>query len=98
MKLNMKNKLVLIRADRSGVHIGYLVYQEGREVHLSRARRIWSWKGALSVHEIANKGIDLKYSKISCETEEIILPTMIETHLVTKESNINELYKKIILA
>lgn len=81
---------VLIRADKAGVHFGTLeeISESGRRVRLSNARRLWSWEGALSLSEVAGKGVDLPKSKITVPVEEIILPTAIETILISKQSNL----------
>ena len=50
------NKKVIIRGDRSGVEFGTLVAQNGREVTLHNARRIWYWDGAASLSQLANDG------------------------------------------
>jgi len=86
-----KNELVLIRANSAGVHFGTLVSQKGQQVHLKNARRIWNWTGALSLSEIAAKGLNISNSKISAPVEEIILPTAIEVIKVSKNSNLNEI-------
>lgn len=49
-------KKVIIRGDRSGVEFGTLVAQEGREVTLENARRIWGWSGAASLSQLAKDG------------------------------------------
>jgi hypothetical protein len=42
------------------VHFGVLEEWDGNKmVRLSNARRLWSWSGALSLSEIAMKGIDI---------------------------------------
>lgn len=69
---------VLVRTHSAGVHFGTLEERNGQEVRLSKARRLWSWQGALSLSEVSTKGVDLKNSKISEEVEEIILPQAIE--------------------
>lgn len=91
-----KRDLVLIRANAAGVHFGELVEMGnlsagGKEVTLKNARRLWKWHGALSLSEIAKKGIDIKNSKISEPVEEIILPTAIEIIFVSKQSNLHEI-------
>ena len=55
MKENIGKK-VIIRGDRSGVEYGTLVAQEGQEVTLKNARRIWYWDGAASLSQLANDG------------------------------------------
>lgn len=58
---------VICRSRNQGVMCGYLVDREGQEVLLRRARQIWSWAGAFTVVEIANRGI--KSGKLSEEAE-----------------------------
>lgn len=84
----MKNKFVLIRTYSAGVHFGTLVERKGQEVHLKNARRLWSWSGALSLSEIASKGIDIEKSKISVLVEEIILTQAIEIIPINVNSNL----------
>jgi hypothetical protein len=94
MNLNkFLNKKVLVRTQSSGVHFGTLLEQEstvsGSALRLGNARRLWSWNGALSLHEVASKGVDIKNSKISEQIEEIILPSHIE--LLPLTSNLSSL-------
>lgn len=49
-------KKVIIRGDRSGVEFGTLVAQNGSEVTLKNARRIWYWSGAASLSQLAKDG------------------------------------------
>lgn len=83
-----KGTRVLIRANSAGVHFGTLEERNGQEVRLSNARRLWSWQGALSLSEVASKGINLSTSKISEAVEEIILPTAIEIITIANSSNL----------
>ena len=55
MKENIGKK-VIIRGTRSGVEFGELVAQEGSEVTLKNARRIWYWDGAASLSQLAKDG------------------------------------------
>ena len=50
-------KYCVIRAARSGVHVGVLSAVNGDSVVLSDTRHIWSWSGALTVSDIAVGGI-----------------------------------------
>jgi hypothetical protein len=84
----VKGTRVLVRTASAGVHYGTLESRSGQETHLMNARRIWSWNGALSLSEIAAKGLDVKNSKISEQVEEIILPTSIEVILISDKSNL----------
>lgn len=84
----MTGKNVLIRTYSAGVHFGTLLSHEGQQVHLKNARRLWSWNGALSLSEVAAKGIDLKNSKVSIPVEEIILTQAVEIISISKTSNL----------
>jgi hypothetical protein len=57
-------KYCVIRTYSAGVHVGTLESQTGKEVTLSNARRVWYWKGANTLHEIALHGV-ASGSKIS---------------------------------
>ena len=50
-------KYVVVRTYSAGVHVGELSDRRAKEVDLVNARRVWSWNGANSLHEIANKGV-----------------------------------------
>jgi len=58
-------KPVIVRTYSAGVHFGYLVSREGKEVVLERSRRIWRWFGAWTLSEIATSGLDESRSKVS---------------------------------
>lgn len=53
---NNIGKKVIIRGDRSGVEFGELVEQNGSEVTLKNARRLWYWNGAASLSQLAMDG------------------------------------------
>ena len=72
-----KKKYVVIRTFSAGVHVGELVSRKGKEVKLSNARRIWSWKGANSLNEIALRGVAAG-SRVSETVPEIELTEAIE--------------------
>jgi hypothetical protein len=88
-----KGDFVLLRTYSAGVHFGEfqsksLVSGGTYEVHLKNARRLWSWSGALSLSEVAMKGIKINDSKISVPVDEIYLPGVIEIIPVSKNSNL----------
>lgn len=70
-------KPVLVRTYSAGVHFGYLVSRDGKEVTLDRSRRIWRWYGANTLSEIATSGLDQKQSKVAAPVS-IILTEAIE--------------------
>ena len=52
----MKNKKVIIRADRAGVFFGTLKDRNGTEATLIDCRRLWYWDGAASLSQLAIDG------------------------------------------
>lgn len=73
----MTNKHVIVRTYSAGVHYGQLQRREGKEVELAQARRIWSWKGAKTLHEIALHGVG-RGSRVSETVSSIVLTEAIE--------------------
>ncbi len=57
-------KAVIVRTYSAGVHFGYLISRDGKEVTLERSRRIWRWFGAWTLSEVATFGVDISKSKI----------------------------------
>lgn len=86
--MSKKGDFVLIRTYTAGVHFGTLEERDGKEVCLSNARRLWSWSGALSLSEVAMKGITISSSKISIPVDKIILTEAIEIISVHPSSNL----------
>ena len=68
---------VIVRTFSAGVHFGWLVRRDGREVQLTKARRIWRWYGANTLSELALHGLDPDYSRVA-EPVEILLTEAIE--------------------
>ena len=52
-----KLKYVIVRTYSAGVFAGYLVSKKGQEVTLKNARRLWYWKGAASLSQLAIDGV-----------------------------------------
>lgn len=59
MKKKTNKKYVIVRSYAAGVCAGYLETQskDGKRVTLSKSRRLWYWKGAASLHQLANEGV-----------------------------------------
>jgi hypothetical protein len=53
----MKNKYVIVRTYSAGVFAGTLGSRKGQEVVLTNARRLWYWKGAASLSQLAVDGV-----------------------------------------
>jgi len=73
----MIGKMVLVRTYSAGVHYGRLRSHNGREAELRQARRIWSWRGANTLHELSLRGGD-PGSRISETVKSILLTEVIE--------------------
>ena len=82
----MVGSFVLVRTYSAGVHCGRLVSREGRECVLAEARRIWRWRGANTLHEIALRGVSEEYTRISEPVESIMLTEAIEVIRCSAES------------
>jgi hypothetical protein len=81
----MLGEQVIVRTYSAGVHYGTLSAQNGKEVLLTKARRIWYWEGAFTLSAVATKGIS-KNSKLSVFVDEILLLESIEIIPCTKEA------------
>lgn len=55
-KKKSKKHYVIVRTYSAGVFAGYLESRKGQEVVLSKARRLWYWKGSSSLSELAVLG------------------------------------------
>ena len=70
---------VIARTYSAGVFAGYLKSRKGKEVVLQNARRIWYWKGAASLSQLAREGTkNPSECKFPCAVEEVILTEVIE--------------------
>ena len=73
---------VVVRTYSAGVHCGRLVSRKGQEVELVDARRIWSWKGANTLHEVATSGV-ASGSRVSVVAPSVLLTQAIEIIVCT---------------
>ena len=48
---------VVVRTQNAGVHAGFLKSENNTEVTLTNTRRLWYWKGAATLSQIAGQGI-----------------------------------------
>lgn len=76
-------KKVIIRANRAGVFFGTLKDKQytpaGVEVKLENSRRIWYWKGAASLSQMATEGVkDPESCKFSVVVPSHIVEQVIE--------------------
>jgi len=75
----MIKKYCIVRTYSAGVFAGNLEKQEGKEVLLSDARRIWYWAGAASLSQLAMEGTKKPETcKFPCAVNEVKLTEAIE--------------------
>ena len=60
-------KRCIIRCRDAGVHYGVVRHIEGRTVVLDDARRIWRWRGALTLSHLATEStpLDVEYTRLA---------------------------------
>lgn len=81
---NQKRGLVVVRTYGAGVHVGELVSRKGEEVELANARRLWRWRGANTLNEVALTGVAEEYTRLSEPVPRIFLTTALEVIPVAK--------------
>jgi hypothetical protein len=84
----MIGKFVIVRTYSAGIHAGVLLAQEGKQVTLGGARRIWRWYGANTLNEISLRGCESS-SRISEPVAELILTEAIEIIGTTPQAQEN---------
>ena len=52
-----KKRYVIVRTYSAGVFAGYLKSRKGQEVVMNDVRRLWYWKGAASLSQLAVDGV-----------------------------------------
>lgn len=83
MAAKKSKNLVIVRTYSAGVHVGYLESHDQKVVVLSDACRIWRWRGANTLHELALRGPNRsQFSRISERVPSITLTEAIEIILV----------------
>ena len=73
------NQFYIIRAAEAGVFFGHIKERNGNEVTLTDCRRIWYWKGAASISQLAVDGVsDPILSKFTVTVPEMTVLGVIE--------------------
>lgn len=75
----------VVRTYSAGVHLGTVVSKDGKNVVLNSARRLWQWRGAFTLNEVATKGV-AKTSRIAAPVSTIELTEAIELIPTTDEA------------
>lgn len=74
----------IVRTKSAGVFAGYLESRNGQEVVLLNARRLWYWKGAASLSQLAVDGVSKPDEcKFPCEVSRVQLLEAVEILDVT---------------
>ena len=82
-----KLKYVIVRTQSAGVFAGELESRKGQEVVLLNVRRLWYWKGAASLSQLAVDGTsDPDGCKFPCEVSREELLQAIEILDVTDKA------------
>lgn len=77
----------IVRTYAAGVFAGYLESENGQEVILRKARRLWYWKGAASLSQLAEEGVkNASECKFPKEVSKVKLLQAIEILDVTKKA------------
>ena len=83
----MEGTYVIVRTYSAGVFAGTLEKKEGREVTLSKARRLWYWDGAASLSQLAMEGVKKpKTCKFPMEVDLVHLLEAVEILSVTDKA------------
>ncbi len=69
----------IVRTFSAGVFFGHIEKREGKEVEMSNARRLWYWKGAASLSQLAMEGVKYPSScKFPIPVDRVVLTEVIE--------------------
>lgn len=85
------DKIVLVRDNRAGVHVGVLRSCDlvAKTAILANARKVWYWEGAASCHGIASKGLCHKGSKVAPPVPLVASTDVVEVVLCTPEGAVS---------
>jgi hypothetical protein len=85
-----KIKYVIVRTFSAGVFAGELESQNGKEVVLRNARRLWKWSGAASLSQLAMEGVKKPNEcMFPCEVDKVELLEAIEILYVSDKAKKN---------
>ena len=81
------DKYTMVRSKYAGVFAGYLKSRKGQEVTLRDARRIFYWKGAASLSQLAQEGTTCPTEcKFPVAVDEVLLLEVIEMIPITPKA------------
>lgn len=86
MNTELIGKKIIARIERAGVFHGTLDYIDNEIIRLKDARRIYYWNGALSVTDMAAKGLTGGKISIPVSTVEFMSPMITELNECSVEA------------
>ena len=85
--MNLNGRYCLVRTNSAGVFAGTVQSRTGNEIALTDARRIWYWRGAASLSQLATDGTSRpKECKFPCAVSEVLLLGVIEIIPITDKA------------
>lgn len=83
---NIENQVwYIIRATNAGVFFGHIKERNGSEVTMTQVRRLWYWRGAASLSEMAVSGVKCPNDcKFTVRVQEMTILEVIEVIPCTK--------------
>lgn len=87
MNTLLLNKRVIARIDRAGVFHGTLDYIDNEIIRLKDTRRIYYWNGALSVTDMAAKGLTGGRISVPVTTVEFMSDKIVELNECSEEAS-----------
>ena len=82
--MKTKKDYVIVRTYSAGVFAGFLESIKGQEVVMTNARRLYYWKGAASLSQLAMEGVSCPLEcKFPIAVDEVTLTQAIEILKVT---------------
>lgn len=87
MDTSFVGRYCMVRTYSAGVFAGTVKELNGKEGLLTDARRIWYWKGAASLSELAQRGTSCPAEcKFPIPVDEVLLTEVIEVIPITEEA------------
>ncbi len=84
-RMDFIGRYAVVRCRDAGVHIGRVEAIDGREVVLTDARRLWRWKGAFSLSDLAlGAALDREFTLLAPPIS-VLLPEFCEIIPITDE-------------
>ena len=85
----MIGKFCVVRCKDAAVHCGIVAGINGRTVLIHNARKLWQWKGANTVNEVALHGVDEEFTRLSEPVDAILVLDACEVIPCTEKAQAN---------